>query len=49
MHFHKLNFGGGPPTQFFGTHTEYNGLSISSGPGGLEVRVFSEHGSVSAA
>lgn len=22
MHFHKLDFGGGPPTQIFGTHSE---------------------------
>jgi hypothetical protein len=49
MHFHKLDFGGGPPTQFFGTHTEYNGISISTSLQGLEVRVFSEHGSISAA
>jgi hypothetical protein len=48
MHFHKLDFGVGVPTQIFGTHSEYNGLSISTGAQGLEVRIFSQHGSVTA-
>jgi Transferase family len=48
MHFQKLDFGGGVPTQIFGTHSEYNGLSISTGAEGLEVRIFSQHGSSTA-
>jgi hypothetical protein len=49
MPWHKLDFGKGPPQKFLGTHTGYNGISISTVADGLEVRVFSEHGSVSAA
>lgn len=39
MHFHKLDFGGGPPVRVFGW--TYNGVRIVAAENGLEAHIFS--------
>ncbi|MDB4972429.1 MAG: hypothetical protein JWN48_770 [Myxococcaceae bacterium] len=48
MKFEHLDFGGGPPTTFFGTHSVYRGMSISASVSGLDVRIFGELEDVNA-
>lgn len=48
MHFHKLDFGAGAPTQCFGMSTAYKGFSIGAGAGGVEVHIFSDRGTISS-